>query len=149
MEPVLRGVFMYLFLVALFRIVGKRSLAHITTFDFVVLLLIGEATQQALLGDDYSITNGCLVIITLVMMSVAFDLLTRLSPKADRWLEDLPIIIVKDGKPIAQRMKMANVNVEDVLEAARQEQGLRRLDEIAYAVLERNGQISVLPRDRD
>jgi uncharacterized membrane protein YcaP (DUF421 family) len=148
MEPVLRGAAIYLFLVVLFRVVGKRSLAQITTFDFVVLLIIGEATQQALLGDDFSVTNGCLVVLTLVTMTVAFDLLSRWSPKADRWLEDLPIVIVKDGEALVERMRMANVDVEDILEAARHGRGLRRLDEIAYAVLERNGQVSIIARDK-
>jgi uncharacterized membrane protein YcaP (DUF421 family) len=147
MEPVLRGAATYLFLVVLFRVVGKRSLAQITTFDFVVLLTISEATQQALLGDDFSLTNGYLVILTLVMMSVGFDVLKTRLPKADRWLEDLPIVIVKDGKPIAERMRMVHVSVEDVLEAARHEQGVRRMDEIEYAVLERNGEVSIISRD--
>jgi uncharacterized membrane protein YcaP (DUF421 family) len=148
MEPVLRGAAIYLFLVVLFRILGKRSLAQITTFDFVVLLIVGEATQQALLGGDFSVTNGCLVVLTLIMLNVGLDQLKRWSPKVDRWLEDLPIVIVKDGKPIEERMKMVNVDIEDVLEAARHGQGLRSMDEIAYAVLERNGEVSVIARDK-
>ena len=57
-------------------------------------------------------------------------------------------VIVKDGKPIEQRMRMVNVDLQDVLEAARHGPGLRHVDEIAYAVLERNGEISVIPKDR-
>lgn len=148
MEPVLRGAAVYFFLVLLFRIVGKRTLAQISTFDFVVLLIIGEATQQSLLGDDYSVTNGCLVVLTLVMLTLGLDLLKRRSPKLDRWLEDLPMVIVKDGKPIDERMSAANVDEQDVLEAARHSQGLRSIDEIAYAVLERNGEISVIARQK-
>jgi uncharacterized membrane protein YcaP (DUF421 family) len=146
MDSVLRATAIYLFLVLVFRITGKRSLSSITTFDFVLLLVIGEATQQALLGDDYSVTNGLLVIVTLIVLSLGFDRLKRLSPHLDRFLEDLPIIVVKDGKPIEDRMRMVNVDVEDVLEAARSGQGIGRLDQIAYAVLERSGEISVIPK---
>jgi uncharacterized membrane protein YcaP (DUF421 family) len=147
MESVLRGATFYFFLVVLFRVVGKRSLAQITTFDFVVLLVIGEATQQALLGDDCSMINGSLVVITLVMMNLAFDRLKQWSPKLDKWFEDLPTVIVRDGKAIPERLKLANVDVDDILEAARH-QGLSRMDDVAYAVLERNGEISVIPRER-
>ena len=66
MESVLRATVVYVFLLVVFRIAGKRSLAQITTFDFVLLLIIGEATQQALLGDDYSVVNACIVIGTLI-----------------------------------------------------------------------------------
>ena len=147
MESVLRGAAVYLFLVLLFRIAGKRTLAHITTFDFVLLLIIGESTQQALLGDDFSVTNAFLVVVTLTVMSMGFDLLKRSFPAIDRILEDLPLVVVKDGKPLKKRMDMANLDLEDVLEAARQSQGIGRLSEIGYAVLERNGDISIIPSE--
>jgi len=66
MDLILRGVAVYLFLLVLFRVLGKRSLAETTTFDFVLLLIIGEATQQALLGNDFSVTNA-LILITILM----------------------------------------------------------------------------------
>lgn len=147
MESVLRGAAVYLFLVLLFRIAGKRTLAHITTFDFVLLLIIGESTQQALLGDDFSVTNAFLVVVTLIVMSMGFDLLKHSSPAIDRILEDLPLVVVKDGKPLRKRMDMANLDLEDILEAARQSQGIGRLSEIGYAVLERNGDISIIPSE--
>jgi uncharacterized membrane protein YcaP (DUF421 family) len=147
MESVLRGAAVYLFLVLLFRIAGKRTLAHITTFDFVLLLIIGESTQQALLGDDFSVTNAFLVVVTLTVMSMGFDLLKHSSPAIDRILEDLPLVVVKDGKPLRKRMDMANLDLEDILEAARQSQGIGRLSEIGYAVLERNGDISIIPSE--
>jgi uncharacterized membrane protein YcaP (DUF421 family) len=146
MESILRGTAIYIFLVLLFRITGKRSLAQITTFDFVLLLIISEATQQALLGNDFSITNAVLVVATLATLSTAFDAVKRWSRKADRILEDLPIVIVRDGQPVEKWMKMVNVDTEDVLEAARSRQGLRTMEEIAYAVLERNGEISIIPK---
>ena len=147
MESVLRGAAVYLFLVLLFRIAGKRTLAHITTFDFVLLLIIGESTQQALLGDDFSVTNAFLVVVTLTVMSMGFDLLKHSSPAIDRILEDLPHVVVKDGKPLRKRLDMANLDLEDILEAARQSQGIGRLSEIGYAVLERNGDISIIPSE--
>ncbi len=70
MESVLRAAAMYVGLLIIMRIAGKRSLAQITTFDFVLLLIISEATQNAMLGQDFSITNAFIVIITLVTLDI-------------------------------------------------------------------------------
>lgn len=80
MDSVLRALAIYLFLMVIFRISGKRSLAQITTFDFVLLLVIGEATQQALLGDDFSLTNAALVIATLLGLDTGLSLLQQRLP---------------------------------------------------------------------
>ena len=70
MDAVLRAIAVYLVLLLLFRVAGRRTLAEITTFDFVLLLIIGEATQQALLGEDFSVTNAVIVIATLLFIDV-------------------------------------------------------------------------------
>ena len=77
MDSVLRAAAMYVALMVLFKIAGRRSLAELTTFDFVLLLIIGEATQQALLGDDFSFTNAMLVIATLIVLDVGLSLAKR------------------------------------------------------------------------
>jgi len=74
MDSILRAAGMYVALMLLFRVAGRRSLADLTTFDFVLLLIIGEATQQALLGDDFSFTNATLVIATLIVLDVGLSL---------------------------------------------------------------------------
>jgi uncharacterized membrane protein YcaP (DUF421 family) len=146
MDSVLRAATIYIALMIIMRIAGKRSLAQITTFDFVLLLIIGEATQQALLGQDYSITNALIVIVTLVTLDIALSLLKRRSKTVDKWLEDVPLVIVEDGVALKDRMHKARVDEEDVLSAARRLQGLERLDQIRYAVLERSGGISIVPK---
>ncbi len=146
MDSVLRAATIYIALMIIMRIAGKRSLAQITTFDFVLLLIIGEATQQALLGQDYSLTNALIVIVTLVTLDIALSLLKRRSKTVDKWLEDVPLVIVEDGVALKDRMHKARVDEEDVLSAARRLQGLERLDQIRYAVLERSGGISIVPK---
>ena len=91
MDSVLRAAVMYLALMVLFKIAGRRSLAELTTFDFVLLMIIGEATQQALLGNDFSLTNSMLVIVTLIAIDVGLSLLKQRSQwvsAADRWWGD-------------------------------------------------------------
>jgi len=145
--PILRGIAVYLFLLVIFRVSGKRSLDQVTTFDLVLLLIISETTQQALIGEDYSLTNCFLLIITLFIVDQALVFLKQKSGFLSRWLEGLPLVILENGKPIVDRMRRSQVDETDILEAARELQGLERLDQIKYAVLERHGGISVIPKD--
>jgi uncharacterized membrane protein YcaP (DUF421 family) len=146
MDAVLRGLSVYMFLLIIFRISGKRSLGQVTSFDFVLLLIIAETTQQALLGDDYSVTNAFLLIGTLVGIDIGLSLLKQRSAKLDQLLEGAPLVIVEEGKPLKDRMDKARVDEEDILHAARELQGLERIEQIKYAVLERNGDITVVPK---
>jgi uncharacterized membrane protein YcaP (DUF421 family) len=145
MESVLRAAAIYAFLLVLFRLTGRRALSEITTFDFVLLLVIGEATQQALLGDDFSVINAFVVIATLVLIDILLSLFKQRSPQVGRFLDGMPLIVVEYGKPLTQRLRKARLTEEDILEAARQSQGLERMEQIRFAVLEKNGQISVIP----
>jgi uncharacterized membrane protein YcaP (DUF421 family) len=147
MDAVLRALAIYAFLMLVFRATGKRSLSQITTFDFVLLLIIGEATQQALLGDDFSITTALLVITTIVLVDIALSLLQRQFPQLGPALEDVPLILVDDGKIIRRHLDKSRITEDDVLEAAREKQGLERMDQVKYAVLERTGSISIIPRE--
>ncbi|KTT35768.1 membrane protein [Pseudomonas oryzihabitans] len=149
MESVLRAAAIYVFLLVLFRITGRRALSEITTFDFVLLLVIGEATQQALLGDDFSVINAFVVIGTLVLIDILLSLFKQRSPQVGRFLDGVPLIVVEYGKPLTQRLRKARLTEEDILEAARQSQGLERMEQIRFAVLEKNGQISVIPEPED
>ena len=148
MDSVIRALAIYAILLVIFRISGKRSLAQITAFDFVLLLIISEATQQALLGDDFSLTNAFIVIITLIGIDIALSLLKQRSPKIELLLDDTPLIIVENGSPLRERMDKARIDESDVLTAARELQGLERMDQIKYAVLERSGGISVIPQQQ-
>ena len=146
MDAVLRGLFMYLFLLLIFRIAGRRTVGEMTSFDFVLLLIISEATQNAMIGNDYSVTNGVLVITTLVGLDILFALCKHRLGFIQRWLDGLPMILVDNGRPITHLMDRARVDVEDILASARESQGLERMDQIKYAVLEVGGGISVIPK---
>ena len=145
MDAVLRAAAVYLFLVVVFRVSGKRTLAQVTTFDFILLLIISEATQQALLGQDYSVTMALLVITTLAGLDIAFSLVQEHSKPVDRLMNGLPLVIVEDGRLLEERMRKARVDRAEVLHAARQLHGLERLDQVKYAVLETSGGISIIP----
>ncbi len=146
MDAVLRAVAVYFFLFILFRVAGKRSLAQITTFDFILLLIVSEATQNAMIGNDYSLTNGFLVILTLVGIDILLSLWKQQSPEIGKFIDGVPLIIVEEGRPLKDRMAKARVDEDDILTAARELQGLERMEQIKYAVLERSGGISIIPK---
>jgi uncharacterized membrane protein YcaP (DUF421 family) len=147
-DSVLRAAAIYLALLVLFRVAGRRTLSEMTSFDFVLLLVIGEATQQALLGEDFSLINAVLVIVTLIMLDVLISWVTQRSRIAGKLVEGVPMVIVADGKPLHDRMRKARIELADVLEAARHTQGLERMDQIKYAVVETSGGITIIPKER-
>ena len=145
MNPVIRGLAVYLFVYIIFRILGKRSLSEITTFDFVLLLIISETTTDALIGEDYSLMACFIMLSTLV----GVDLLLTLTKTKWKWFEKIsdgaPLIIVDKGVPLKKRMEKTKVDEEDILEAARILHGLEKMEQVKYAVLEKDGSISVIP----
>lgn len=142
----LRAAAVYLFVLILIRLTGKRSLAQLSTFDFVLLLIVAEATQQALLGDDFSVTNACVIILTLVALDRLLDAAAVRFDGFDRWVNGAPLVLIEDGHVHHDRMRRVRVAEEDIMESARQAQGLERLDQVKHAVLERTGGISIVPR---
>jgi len=148
MNPVFRGVAIYLFLLLVFRIMGKRSLSNTTTFEFILLLIISEVTQQALVGKDFSLTGSAILIGTLMSMDL---ILSRLKDNFNffgKVTEGMPLVIVDHGTPLKKRMDKSRVDENDILESARMNCGLERMDQIKYAVLERDGNISIIPFEK-
>ena len=146
MESIIRALAIYLFLLIIMRISGRRTLAQMTNFDMILVLIISEATQQALLGEDFSMTNAFLVIIALVCADILLSLLKMKFPALNKVVDGVPTILLKDGKPMEDRMKKARVDKEEILVAARTTQGIGTMDEIQYAVLEVDGNISIIPK---
>ncbi|MBX3343167.1 MAG: DUF421 domain-containing protein [Nitrospira sp.] len=146
MDAILRGFIMYLFLLVLFRIAGRRTLGQMTNFDFVLLLIISEATQNAMIGNDFSVTNGILVILSLVGLDIGFSILKQRFPILNRHLDGLPLVLVDQGRPVQELMRKTRVDEEDILFSAREKHGLERMEQIKYAVLETNGGISIIPK---
>lgn len=146
MDAVLRGVAIYLVLLLLVRMTGKRALSQVTTFDFVVLLVVGEATQQALLGEDFSIMQSALVIATLLGLDRISDYLSWRFPRFRRATQSVPLILVENGRPLSDVLAKEHLDEQDIVTAAREVHGLERMDQIKWAVLETSGGISVVPK---
>ena len=147
METLFRAALVYLFLTLLFRLAGKRTLSQVTPFDLVLLLIISETVQQAMIAEDNSMTNAALLVLTLIAIDIALSWLKQRWNWLDRVMDDRPLIIVQDGKPIEDRMKRERVSEGEVMASARHTQGVRRMEDIAYAVLETDGKISIIQKE--
>ncbi len=146
MDSILRGLVVYAVLLVLFRITGKRTLAQITTFDAVLLLIISEAVQPALVDNDNSMTNAFLIILALLGTDALLSFVTMRSSRIDKLINDVPMILIEDGEAYQDRMAKVMVTEDDIMESARQLRGVERLDQIKYAFIERSGTITVIPR---
>ena len=147
MDAVLRAALIFIVLMVLFRLMGKRTLSQITTFDFILLLVIGEASQQWLLGEDFSLTMAVLVVVTLLLLDRLADWMGYRFPRLDRILDSVPVLLVDEGALLEERMAKSHISEEDILTAARQAHGVESMAEVKYAVLDRDGGISVVPRE--
>ncbi|HET9515454.1 MAG TPA: YetF domain-containing protein [Gemmatimonadales bacterium] len=147
METLFRAALVYLFLTLLFRLAGKRTLSQVTPFDLVLLLIISETVQQAMIAEDNSMTNAALLVLTLIAIDIVLSWLKQRWMWLDRVMDDRPLIIVQDGKPIEDRMKRERVSEGEVMASARHTQGVRRMEDIAYAVLETDGKISIIQKE--
>ena len=137
---------MYGLVFVLMRASGKRTFGQLTAFDFVLLLILAETTQQALVGNDYSITNAAVVITTLLGIDIAFSLVKQRWPRVGDFLDGTPLLMIHNGEMQRERMKRARVSESDILEAGRKLHGLERMDQIKHAVLEQSGSISIIPK---
>lgn len=146
MHMVLRPLLIYFTLLAIFRLTGKRSLGEITSFDFLLLLIISETVSNALLASDQSITAAIVAAVTLLGTDTFLTITKRGRPTFARLLEDEPVVLARDGELRHDRLRAERVSAEDVLEAARRD-GIDDLSQVKLAVLERRGTISIVPRE--
>jgi uncharacterized membrane protein YcaP (DUF421 family) len=148
MGTVIRGITIYLVLLLIFRISGKRTLAQTTPFDLILTLIISEAVQQAMLDGDDSLTNGVLLVMTLIGFDIILSLVKQRSDRIAKILEGTPVVVMENGEVNEEFMRRERIDESDLIEAGRELHGLKKVDEIDYAVLEMNGQITVVPRKK-
>jgi uncharacterized membrane protein YcaP (DUF421 family) len=144
-DIVLRGIVVFAFLYVLMRMIGRRELSSLEPFDLILLIVLGDAVQQGLTQDDYSLTGAFLAIGTIAILQVAVSYANFRFPKLRPVLDGEPIVVVQDGKPIERNMRRERVTIEDLAAAARQ-QNIAKLDDVQWAVMETSGAISFIKK---
>lgn len=142
-EKLLRPVVVYVVLLIIFRVASKRELAQATLFDFLIVLLISNVVQNAIIGSDNSILGAIGGAITLIVLAGLLNRITARSKKARETLEGSPTLLVRDGKIDDAMMQKQSVSRNDLLSAIRK-QGIVRLCDVGYAILELDGDISII-----
>jgi uncharacterized membrane protein YcaP (DUF421 family) len=145
MDIVLRGIVLFAFVSFVMRIVGRRELSSLGAIDLVLLIVLGDAIQQGLTQDDYSVTGAMIAVSTIAIMQVSMSYLGFRFRRLRPVLEGEPIVIIQDGRVIERNLRRDRITVDEVLEEARQQQ-IGSLDDVAWAVLEPNGKISFLSK---
>lgn len=136
----------YVFLIAGLRLLGKRELGQMTVYDFVLVVVLANAVQNAMVGDDTTLVGGIVAALTLLVMNRLFTWLLNVSPAFERSMVGQPVLILHDGHLLEDALRREGVSREQVMAALR-EHGISRIEEARLAVLEVDGTISVVPLD--
>lgn len=145
MDIVFRAVFLYLFVIFVMRVIGRRELSSMTPFDLVLLIVLGDAIQQGLTQDDYSVTGAVIAVAAIATMQVLTSYLSFRSKRVRKVMEGDPLVIVDRGEVVRDNLVRERMTVDEVAEEARQQQ-ISSLDEVEWAILESNGQISFIKK---
>ena len=136
----------YLFITIAIRIFGKKELAQLSVIDLVFVLLISNAVQNAMVGSDSSLLGGIVAALTLFILNYFFKLLLFKSNKFKILIEGEPVILVSKGKVIDKNLRKEKITFNELLEVVR-EHGVSDINEVDLAILEVDGNISVLSKD--
>ena len=145
MDIVLRGIVVFVFLYALMRVVGRRELSSLEPFVLILLVILGDAVQQGLTQDDYSLTGAILAVGTIAALQVGTSWLNFRFPKLRSIIDGEPLVVVQDGKPIERNLKRERVTLDDLAEEARK-QNIAKLEDVQWAVMETSGVISFIKK---
>src|SRR6266550_4170193 len=145
MDIVLRAIVVFAFLLILTRVIGRRELSSLQPIDLILLIIVGDAVQQGLTQDDYSLTGAVLAVGTIAFLQLTVSYANFRFPKLRPLLDGEPIVIVRDGKPIETNLRRERLTSDDLAVAMRR-QNIAKLDDVAWAVMETSGAISFIKK---
>jgi len=145
MDIAIRALVLYVFVTLLMRVIGRRELSSLAPSDLVLLIVLGDAVQQGLTQDDYSLTGALLAIGTIAMLQLGVSYANFRFPRLRPLLDGEPIVVVRDGKPIERNLRRERVTLDDLTSAMRQ-QNIAHIDEVQWAVMETSGGISFIKK---
>jgi uncharacterized membrane protein YcaP (DUF421 family) len=145
LELIVRGTAMYLFLFLLFRVVVRRRVGAIGMADILILVIIADAAQNAMSGEYKSVTEGAILVGTILFWNLAIDWLNFRVPALREWLEPPPMLLIRDGHLIHRNLRHEFVT-EDELKSKLREKGVKDFSEVAEAHMESDGNVSVIKR---
>lgn len=146
MDIVARAAVMFFVLYVLLRIMGKRELGQLTPFELVVMIVLGDLIQQGVTHNDFSLTGAILAISTFAFLAVAMSWITYLFPRAEKLLDGEPRVVIRDGKLLKENLRRDRMTQSEV-ESEMRMAGIASMDQVAWGILEPQGQISFIKKD--
>lgn len=143
MDIVLRAIFLFLFVFGVTRLIGRRELSSLEPFDLILLIVLGDAIQQGLTQDDYSVTGAVLVVATLALLQAGTSFVSFRFARLRPLLDGEPVIVVENGEPIMKNVRRERLLVDEIAAEARKQQ-IESLGDVKWAVLETSGQLSFI-----
>ena len=145
MDIALRAIVLYAFVVFLMRVMGRRELSSLSAVDLVLLVVLGDAIQQGLTQDDYSVTGSLIAVSTIAAVQVGISYVSFRSRRARRVLQGEPIVIVQNGRLIDRNVRRERLTEDDVAEGMRAQQ-IASVEDVEWGILESNGTMSFIPK---
>ena len=142
-EKLVRSVVVYLFLLVAFRLCGKRQLGQLSAFDLVVLLIISNVVQNAVIGNDNSLGGGLIGATAILLLNLVVAYVTFRFKRADRVVEHSPTLLVRHGRVLRDNLRRERLGPRD-LRAALRHHGVVSIRDIRYAFREEDGHVSVI-----
>jgi uncharacterized membrane protein YcaP (DUF421 family) len=146
MDIALRAIVLYVFIVLVTRVIGRRELSSLSPFDLILLIVLGDAVQQGLTQDDYSVTGALIAVSTIATLQVLTSYVSFRSGRARKVLEGLPIVLVERGEVIQRNLRRERMTEDEVAEEMRMQQ-IASFDEVQWAILETNGSMSFVKKE--
>ncbi len=142
----LKTTLIYLFLILGLRLLGQRELGQMSIYDLVLIVVIANSVQNAMVGQDTTLGGGLVAALTLLLLNRGFTWVILRNPNIRHWLVGEPVLLVKDGHFLEGAMRKVGITREHVI-AAMREHGIGTLSDVQMAVLEVDGTLSIVPKD--
>lgn len=147
LDKIVRAAAVYFFLLIAFRLTGKRQLGQMSSFDLVVLLMLSNVVQNAMIGNDNSITGGFIGAATVLVLNYVMARLVVSNKHLERLIEGAPTLLIHNGKVLEGNMRRERLTREELMAALRR-QGILSVEEVRVALLEETGAVTAVKRDR-
>jgi uncharacterized membrane protein YcaP (DUF421 family) len=147
-DVILRSIAVYAFMIVALRVLGKKELSQLNTADVILILLISNSVQNAMVGDNISLEGGLLAALVLFLLNYLLKVLQYKFKIFNVLLDDKPEILIHAGKPDYKILSKLSITHEELLEAVH-EHGLENIAEVKLAIMEMDGNISIISGDTD
>jgi uncharacterized membrane protein YcaP (DUF421 family) len=145
MDIVVRAVVLYVFVLFVMRVIGRRELSTLSAVDLVLLIVLGDAIQQGLTQDDYSVTGAVIAISTIAAMQVLISYVSFRSRRVRKVLEGHPIVVIQDGTLLEQNLRRQRMTPDELAEEMRIQQ-IASFEDVQWGILESNGSVSFVKK---